>query len=121
MSTVFSPVKQLDQKAPSRNTDTDTGSDSLLSISVLFCLLTVDGKLSLSSPTPPRAPSLVHFASARARALSLSLSLSLSERKRQEEVGSVEEGLGGSVEEPPKPHIVLERLSLHMCICTYVM
>ena len=96
MSTVFSPVKQLDQKAPSRNTD--TGSDSLLSISVLFCLLTVDGKLSLSSPTPPRAPSLVHFASARARAraraLSLSLSLSLSERKRQEEVGSVEEGLG---------------------------
>ena len=92
MCTVFSPVKQLDQKAPSRNTD--TGSDSLLSISVLFCLLTVDGKLSLSSPTPPRAPSLVHFASARARALSLSLSLSLSERKRQEEVGSVEEGLG---------------------------
>jgi drug/metabolite transporter (DMT)-like permease len=39
MNCVFSPVQQLDQKAPSRNTD------YLLSITVLFCLLTVAGAI----------------------------------------------------------------------------
>ena len=39
MNCVFSPVKQLDQSYPSRNTD------YLLYISVLFCLLTVAGAM----------------------------------------------------------------------------
>jgi hypothetical protein len=39
MNCVFSPVNQLDQSAPSRNTE------YLLCISVLFCLLTVAGAM----------------------------------------------------------------------------